>query len=135
MAIVAFTNNTKKTAHIGTKSIPAGETREVDETLLPITHPQEQTEQPPANPLTELLTGNVKDVLSKLNGYTADELGAIDQLEVGGSNRKGVLDGIANQLLVLAQASSNSDNGSDSDPDTGTDGNPDTGSDSNPGQE
>lgn len=113
MAIVAFTNNTKKTAHIGTKSIPAGETREVDETLLPITQPREQVEQKPANPLTELLTGNVQDVLSKLDEYTADELGAIEQLETAGANRKGVLEGIANQLLVLAQADSNPDSNPD----------------------
>ncbi len=121
MKNVAFTNNTKKTIHVGSKSIRPNETREVDPTMIEAKHKKmvhgsfeedERTTQPEINPLFEILDGKIPFVLTSIaekdeNGefkYSDEDLKLLAEAEAegNGSTRKGVMEGLAEEILSRA---------------------------------
>lgn len=100
-------NNTNTALWVGGQMVPPGETR-----LLPAHHvpahlhpaaPSAAPAPPPADPLTELLAGSVKDVVAALPGLDAEQLMELEGLEgLREAPRKGVLEAVAAALLQRA---------------------------------
>lgn len=121
MEQVAFTNDTKKTIHIGPKSVRPGETREVDPSMIPaklkskahgLVEKNDQASEPELNPVLLILDGTVADVLKAIaeknnDGsykYSTDDLSALEQAEQAGNTRKGVIEGLTEERLARANA-------------------------------
>lgn len=108
MALVPYTNTGKNNMHIGGKVITPGETREVDETLIPdfgvsAGNPSNEDEIV-RNPLSDILAGSVKEVADALIALDMAQLDELDALETNAEKpRKGVLEAIDNRRLELAQ--------------------------------
>lgn len=103
MKLVPHTNNTKNTIHIGSATIPAGETRDVDPSLLPGWKPEgAQQEDVPLDPITELLRGNVKDIGGALESLSDDDLHSAIYQEEAGQARKSLLESMAAEKLRRA---------------------------------
>lgn len=109
MALVPYTNTGINNAHIGGKVIEPGETREVDETLIPgygqPVAEAENAEDIP-NPFVDILAGSVKEVTAALVDLELglEQLDELEALETSAEKpRKGVLEAIDNRRLELAQ--------------------------------
>ena len=107
MAKKPCTNTTDQIMHVGNTTIWPGQTREVDETLLPdYAAPDTDDAAPdPDADLKALLEGNVGEVREALPAFTDDELDSLEALEsedAGGKGRKGVLEAIAEARLQRA---------------------------------
>lgn len=104
MAKVAYHNDTETVKHVGNKMIRPGETREVEETLLPDYKAKKPTE-PEANPNAELLALldlSIPKITDKLPGLDGDELDIIEAAEQNGKTRAGLLEAIAEERLRRA---------------------------------
>ena len=104
MAKKPYTNTTDKIIHIGNCTIWPGQTREVDETLLPDYRPPARQEpQDDTNAaLAALLDGSVNEVRDALESFDADQLDTLESLESAGKDRKGVAEAIADERLRRA---------------------------------
>ncbi|WP_025916147.1 hypothetical protein [Herminiimonas sp. CN] len=103
MKTVPYTNTGENTAHIGGVTIPAGETRDVDPSLLPGWTPEgERKEDSPPDPIAEWLKGNVKEIGSALEKLSDDELHSAMYLEENGQARKSLLELMAAEKLRRA---------------------------------
>lgn len=112
---VAFTNDTKNTIHIGSKSVRAGETREVDQSMIPeklkkkahgLNAVKKAVKENIINPILVLLDETVPNILiaisTKIKGeykYSLDDLAVLEQAEVAGKTRNGVISGFAEERL------------------------------------
>lgn len=102
-------NNSAMPIYVGAAMVPPGETRHFDKQDVPHhLRPVEQVEavvEAPADPLAELLKGNVKEVVAALAGLSIADIERLGDLEQQGHARKGVLNAIADiQLNHAAQA-------------------------------
>ena len=120
MGMVPYTNETDKFQHIGSATIPPGDTRLVDEELLP-------GYQPPADvpaggndgggakmpddaaalmlaAMLELLEKNVPEIQAQLAALTDDELEILEKGESAaeGKNRSTLLQSISTEKLARA---------------------------------
>lgn len=104
--LVPYTNEGDTFITIGLTTIPPGQTREVDQTLLPDyqapTIGEVSAELDPHLPLRELLDGNVDTVLTALPDMPTDEIEILGELEQQGKARKTILGAIAELLLNRA---------------------------------
>lgn len=104
MKTVPYTNNTENTVHIGSATIPAGETRDVDPSLLPDFKPEKEegeVELPPDH-LTDLLAGNVGDAVKALPDLSDEDLQELAAKEAAGKARKSLAEAIAAETLRRA---------------------------------
>lgn len=103
---VPVSNTGKMMMYVGGHMIPPGETRllpahHVPEHLWPVPSPVVAPEAP--DPLTDLLTGNVKSVVEALPGLDVEQLMELEALEaLREAPRKGVLEAVAEALLERA---------------------------------
>lgn len=82
MAKVAYTNPTGGYQHVGNKTIPPFETREIEETDHPnYQAPDKKPEQPRRPPLLSLLDNSVKDIVAEFPNLSDDELAALEEAE------------------------------------------------------
>lgn len=99
---VPHTNETQKFLHIGAVTIPPGETRDVDASLLPGFKPvvglPSQPEIPP-DLLAELLKASIKNIVPELPGMSDDDLARAATLEAAGQHRKSLLEAFAAENL------------------------------------
>lgn len=99
---VPHTNETLKFLHIGAVTIPPGETRDVDPSLLPgykpVVVPPPAPEVPP-DLLAELLKASIKNILPELPGMSDDDLARAVTLEETGQKRKSLLEQFAAENL------------------------------------
>ena len=103
MKTVPYTNNTENTVHIGSATIPAGETRDVDPSLLPDFKAEKaQAEELPPDHLAELLAGNVTDAIKGLTDLSDDDLQDLATKEAAGKARKSLAEAIAAETLRRA---------------------------------
>lgn len=102
---IPVTNNTDTMLHIGGKVIRPGETRDVDESLVPDelkpVAAQAATDAP-EDPVLALLDGSVKEIAEALAGLSDADIDALEAAEEAGKTRKGVLAAIAEQRLARA---------------------------------
>ncbi|TCS35791.1 hypothetical protein EDC30_10990 [Paucimonas lemoignei] len=101
---VPYTNETKNFQHIGAVTVPPGETRDVDPTLLAGYQPDAelQSETVQLDPVAELLKESVSAVTAKLAELSDDDLAKISTLETEGKNRKSLVEAIAAETLRRA---------------------------------
>jgi len=104
-----YTNHSSKTATIGTRRLEPGQTRLVEETMIPGFAVPPAPPERPIDDLAELLEGSVKQVTESLPGLDQDQLDRVRNLESGGKQRKGVLNAIEEQ--VIERAASSADDG------------------------
>lgn len=101
-------NPTAMPIYVGAAMIPPGETRHFDEQDVPLhLRPAPVEAAPvaaPADPLAELLKGNVASVVAALADLPLADLERLGELERAGQARKGVLSAVAEELLVRAEA-------------------------------
>lgn len=104
MKTVPYTNNTENTVHIGSATIPAGETRDVDPSLLPDFTPEktQDDELPPNDHLADLLAGNVTDAIKALADLSDEDLQDLATKEAAGKARKSLAEAIAAETLRRA---------------------------------
>jgi hypothetical protein len=103
MKFVPHTNSFENTIHVGGVTIPAGETRDVDPSLLPGWEPEgDKMADLPADPIADMLKGNVKDVSAALELLSDDELHSALYLEERGQARKSLLELMAAEKLQRA---------------------------------
>ena len=104
-------NNTRMPIYVGTSMILPGETRhfhehEVPHNLRPAPS-VESPEEPPADPLADLLKSNVSDVASALPGLSDTDLERLGELEqLSSSPRKGGLSAVSEEILKRAEVKS-----------------------------
>ncbi|NDP59571.1 MAG: hypothetical protein GZ090_09460 [Oxalobacteraceae bacterium] len=100
---VSYTNETRNFQHIGGVTVPPGETRDVDPSLLPDYQP-EVPEQADAqgDPIAELLENNVKTVSAELANLSDDDLSHAALLEQDGQNRKSLIEAMSVETLRRA---------------------------------
>jgi hypothetical protein len=107
MEKVSHTNETQKFMHVGSVTIPPGETRDVDPSLLDgYVAPSAEKPAEQINPLVELLAGNAKSVVSQLQDLSDEDLIKVDAMEQDGNKRKTVVEAIAAETLRRAQNAS-----------------------------
>lgn len=99
---VPFTNEGKTVVHIGNVTVMPGHTRDVEEHDIPDFKSEVPAEKEKTDPLAEFLLRNVKDVVAALAGLSLAEVERLGELEQLGQKRKGVLNAIAETLLVRA---------------------------------
>ncbi|MFA6971646.1 MAG: hypothetical protein WC208_09635 [Gallionella sp.] len=103
---IPVTNNGNTHLAVGSFLIPPGETRHFDENEVPHHLRPAAVEvkkvEAPADPLAELLKGNVASVVAALDGMLLIDIERLGDLEQQGQARKGVLSAIAEILLVRA---------------------------------
>ncbi len=108
MKEIPVTNTTNANLHIGGKVIIPGETRMVDERIVPDSlKTKEQNAgdaEEPRDPIHGLLEGTVVEITAALAGLSTEELAQLHDAEVAGKNRKGVLEAIAADQLRRAAA-------------------------------
>lgn len=100
---VPHTNETPNFQHVGGVTIPPGETRDVDASLLPGHVPE--TAEPNAEPqdhIAELLKGSVKAVIAEFESMFDEELEHMAKLEAAGQNRKSMVEAIVAEQLRRA---------------------------------
>ena len=111
MKTVPYTNNTEKTVHIGGATILAGETRDVDPSLLPDWNPDpvhgldisaSGLGTNDASDLASLLKSNVKTVIDALSNLTTEQLAEATALEQAGLARKSLLEALSAETLKRA---------------------------------
>lgn len=104
MPKVPHTNDTDKFMHVGSVTIPPGETRDVDPTLLPGYEPEEEEKpQEHDNPLDDILLKSIADIVTLLPEVPSEQLLELEAMESVGKNRKGLLEAIAAEQLKRAQ--------------------------------
>lgn len=105
---IPVSNNTAMPIYVGAAMIPPGETRHFDEQDVPHhLRPAPVEAAPvaaPADPLAELLKGNVAAVVAALADLPDADVERLGELEQAGQARKGVLSAVAEELLVRAEA-------------------------------
>lgn len=103
MKTTSYTNETRNFLHIGGVTIPPGETRDVDPSLLPNYQPEgvavEETE---IDQIAELLKVNVKLVTEQLAYMSEDQLAHAVSLEQVGQNRKSLIEAMTAENLRRA---------------------------------
>ena len=105
---IPVSNNSAMPIYVGAAMVPPGETRHFDEQDVP--HhlrpaPVEAAKvEAPADPLAELLKGNVAAVVAALPDLADADVERLGELEQAGQARKGVLSAVAEALLVRAEA-------------------------------
>jgi len=102
----AVENKTAMPIYVAGMMIPPGETRLIEDDMLPPEHrTEEPTKEPeaPKDPLVELAEGNVKSVLAAIGELSDEDLARLQVIEFEGKARKGVLEGIAEEGLKRAQ--------------------------------
>jgi len=102
MKTVPYTNTGRNTIHIGSATIPSGETRDVDPSLLPGYQPAGATAAAPVDPIATLLTGNVKNVTAALGNLSDEQLVHATSLETEGQNRKSLIEAMTAESLRRA---------------------------------
>ncbi|MBZ0104652.1 MAG: hypothetical protein K8H84_03385 [Sulfuricella denitrificans] len=107
MEKIAIENTTKMPIYVAGQMIPAGEIRHFNEDQVPAEYRPAKEEEPKAemqvaDPLTDILKGNVKDVVAALNGMLFADIDRLGDLEQQGQARKGILSAIAE--IQLSQA-------------------------------
>lgn len=108
---VPYYNDTGKIQHIGSKTIFPGETREVDETYIPVKLQKSKKEEVPKseapNPnakLLMILDGKVSDITAKLGDYSDEQLDLLKQAEENGNTRSTLIAAIDEEKMSRAQA-------------------------------
>lgn len=104
---IPVSNNTAMPIYVGAAMIPAGETRHFEEQDVPHHLRPVQEAAPvdePVDPLVTLLESNVGDVVAALPELSRADVERLGELEQAGQARKGVLSGIAENLLARAEA-------------------------------
>lgn len=100
---VSYTNETRNFQHVGGVTIPPGETRDVDPSLLPDYKPEGAApEAPPVDVIAEFLKGNVKDISAELFDLSDEELIHAAALEQDGQNRKSLIEAMTAENLRRA---------------------------------
>jgi len=103
MQKVPYTNDGSSFQHVGGTTIPPGETRDVDPSLLPDWKPESDGKpQEAPDPLLELLGGSIASVLEVLPAMTDGELEQLAALEAANKGRKGLLEAVAAEQLRRA---------------------------------
>ena len=104
---IPVSNSTAMPIYVGAAMIPPGETRHFDEQDVPphLRPAQEVAAEPeaPADPLAELLKGNVASVVAALPGLSVSDVERLGDMEQADLGRKGVLGAIAEQLMIRAE--------------------------------
>jgi len=105
---IPVTNNSAMSIYVGSAVIPPGETRHFELEDVPL-HLQpapveEVAVEVEADPLAELLEGNVTSVVAALDDMTLADIERMGDLEQAGQARKGVLSAVAEALLARAEA-------------------------------
>lgn len=109
MALIPIKNESALDIYVGCTMIPAGETRHVEEWMVPAhlqPKPAEpEAPRPPADPIAELRAKTVKDIAAALPGLTVEQLKALEDAEVatGKDARKTVLGAIAQERLLRGE--------------------------------
>lgn len=100
MKKVSYTNETRNFQHVGGVTVPPGETRDVDPSLLPDYQSEGAApEAPPRDPLAEMMTGSVKVISAELVHLSDEDLARALQLEQEGLSRKSMLEAITVENL------------------------------------
>ncbi|WP_025918210.1 hypothetical protein [Herminiimonas sp. CN] len=100
---VSYTNETTRFQHVGGVTIPPGETRDVDPSLLPDYQPEGvAVEEEEIDQVAELLKVNVKLVTEQLPHMSDDQLAHAVLLEQAGQNRKSLIEAMTAENLRRA---------------------------------
>ncbi len=103
MAKRPYTNDTDSIQHIGTVTLWPGETREVEETLIPDHQAAPQASPQGPGPLALLIQRNAPEVIAALPTLDDEQLSSLDEMERATEKpRKGVLQAIAEEKLTRA---------------------------------
>ncbi len=101
------TNHGTTMLHVGGKVIRPGETRHIDESLVPDDlkpAASQASEDAPDDPLLALLDGSVKEIEGALAGLSSAQLDELEAAEEAGKTRKGVIAAITAERLHRAEA-------------------------------
>lgn len=105
---ISVHNPTGMPIYVGSNMVPAGETRDFPESLVP-PHLRPQPDSKPAadeaalDLIADLQKLSVKEVVSALPGLSADDMARLEELEkADGSPRKGVMNAITEEKLKRA---------------------------------
>lgn len=100
---VSYTNETCSFQHVGGVTVPPGETRDVDPSLLPDYVPEGAAPDAlPGDPIAELLKGNVKTIIADLFELSDEELAHATEMEQSGQNRKSLIEAMTAENLLRA---------------------------------
>lgn len=102
---VPVENKGKMPIYVAGVMIPPGEIRHFEDDMLPpeFRAPAVAEEAIEMDPLVELLAMNVAQVVLGLAALTDEELARLEVLESEGKQRKGVAEGIAEEMLRRAE--------------------------------
>jgi len=102
MCEIPYTNTKDHVVHIGTKAVRPGETRMVDESMLPDAH--KRGGEAPPEPEQTLIDRPVKEIAEALPNLSDAELDELLAAEEAGKTRKSLLEAIARERLRRAEA-------------------------------
>lgn len=100
---ISYTNETRNFQHIGGVTIPPGETRDVDPSLLPDFKQEVATpELQLVDLIADLLKNNVKNISAELVNLSEQDLAHAASLEQDGQNRKSLIEAMMVENLRRA---------------------------------
>lgn len=115
MRKVPYYNPTDKTQHLGPVSVRPHSTREVDPRDIPGYKPGAAERPAPADPTLELLDNSIKDIAERLPDLSDEELDSLEEAEINGKTRKGLLEAITEERLNREQQGGSGENSSQED--------------------
>jgi len=104
-----YTNASDRPISIGGKRIAPGQTRSVEETLIPGWERPGLEPKAPSDPVLELLDNSVKDIVPRLPELSDDEFDRIRQAEADGKSRKSLAEAFGEETLRRAELAAAAD--------------------------
>ena len=101
---VPYTNTKDRAVSIGGKRIAPGQTRLVEQTMIPGYKPPGPAPKAPSDPVLELLDNSIKSIVPKLPDLSEDEFERIRQAEADGKSRSGLIEAFEEEALRRAEA-------------------------------
>lgn len=107
MATVPYTNPKKHTVHINGKAIAPGDTRDVEETMIPGYRPPPKAQaEETADPVAELYGQTVADIIAQLPDLPDEDLKRLAQIEGGKDKpRVSLIKALSEESIRRADAS------------------------------
>lgn len=102
MSKVPYTNQTDVVQHIGPCTVWPGQTREIEESMLPGAKKEEsfEPEKKQSEVIAEMLAHKVPEVVEIIPSLSDSELDKIEEAEKASANRTGVLSEISSERLA-----------------------------------
>jgi len=106
---VPYTNNLDRPVSIGGKRIAPGQTRSVEQTMIPGYEAKAAPAPPPSDPVLEILDDSIKNIVPRLPDLSDEDFDRLRQAEADGKSRSGLEEAFEEEALRRAEAAADAE--------------------------